>query len=919
MAPSPSGENAGLVLPKSFHDVLRATDKVIVDRYAGIPFRRRSRKARIPALVFVREAVGDASAPEADPDLADLLTFYRQRLLRSAAGESGHIPSLVPHAIVDETRLPVPPEECATTGSAHVMLLRHVARQFRSTMPDGAGKLRRTEFDICISVLQADLPAEDADEEQRAIRDVLYGKYAWTFGWGSEAGAVGEAIAPKGWAAVAKVVGAPVAWLWRRWYGFRINRGRRMQWVGRLLGEPGRSFLNAAVVLRERSRDRVADGAATVPRDEAVVRQVLLTALLHDLAAASRPALLSPRRPRRSWPFVLLLPALGSEGSLSRKLLDTFVAVERDVPSCPVLVLAAATTDIPSYAAEVPQQGTRVRAQGIGAVFAAAAAGRQVEGAYLVPVSRHADDGAAADWVAVHRKVRSRPNRWRDWARPVVAALVATVVATTGAFVVTRPTTPDSCAPVATGEMVGLTDGADGCELATGLYASELKPLEEVLRRQNQEVDRHEPYRTLVFFAPLSVGSQSRRAVPTGIQMLRGALLAQKQVNSLRLKSQVPVRLLIANAGEYFTYGSHQGLNKTNPTSVDVAGMIVSRARRDNISAVIGLTQSRPESLQAAIELGESGIPVLGTGVSGQPMVEGDSPVSYFQISPPDAYIARGMASFALHSPRLRAVTKPSAGRSGPPAIVVFDPSDRYFSADLAHRFEAAYRGMGDTHEVPYTESTRGDQSPEVAANVCTLVRKTDGFVLFASRSGVMHDLFHYLQGDRECRTRKGRVAVLAESPAPDLILNRHLMAQKYSALTLFYNQFSGPDPAGAFAKSLKKAFDKTPDADAAAGYDAVNILFGAMDDIYDTDPEFTPSAVVTYLQKYGVRDYVGESGIISLGQGHKFPPNKEFHVREITPESVIRTDLTCGAVSVRMAPVTHWGPDGQFPCPSDD
>lgn len=66
---------------------------------------------------------------------------------------------------------------------------------------------------------------------------------------------------------------------------------------------------------------------------------------------------------------------------------------------------------------------------------------------------------------------------------------------------------------------------------------------------QNAKVDRSKPYRTLVFFAPLSVGSASRRTVPTGFQMLRGALLAQKQVNDLTLKSQMPVRLLVANAG----------------------------------------------------------------------------------------------------------------------------------------------------------------------------------------------------------------------------------------------------------------------------------------------------------------------------------------------------------------------------------
>lgn len=95
--------------------------------------------------------------------------------------------------------------------------------------------------------------------------------------------------------------------------------------------------------------------------------------------------------------------------------------------------------------------------------------------------------------------------------------------------------------------------------------------------------------------------------------------------------------------------------------------MIVDRIHRDHIAGVIGLTQSRPESLQAAIELDAQGVTVLGTGVSGQPMVEGDSPVSYFQLSAPDARVARIMATFARRSPRLAALTKVAPGTPRPP------------------------------------------------------------------------------------------------------------------------------------------------------------------------------------------------------------------------------------------------------------
>ncbi|MFD0070355.1 hypothetical protein, partial [Streptomyces sp. NPDC127574] len=104
--------------------------------------------------------------------------------------------------------------------------------------------------------------------------------------------------------------------------------------------------------------------SAVSARDEAVVRQVLLTALVHDLARAARPPVWSVRRPRRRWPFVLLLPTVGGDDSPSRRLLNSFAAVAEDVGTCPLLVLGAATADIPPYAVPrrrhtIPVQGTR--------------------------------------------------------------------------------------------------------------------------------------------------------------------------------------------------------------------------------------------------------------------------------------------------------------------------------------------------------------------------------------------------------------------------------------------------------------------------------------------------------------------------------------------------------------------------------
>ncbi|MDK1348901.1 hypothetical protein QNO09_37750 [Streptomyces sp. 378] len=945
--PPPEDEHQ-LVLPVGFDEIVRVIDRYVADRRAGLPRLSRSRGRRPPALLLAREPDSDAAASPGDPDpgLTALVRAYGQRLVSSAGNAATrHRTSLAPHAVIHDVRLIRGGAREDAMGGPHVLLLEDVARQLRTSMPEGAGALRLPEFDTCLAVLRADLPPGDAEEERQALRVMLCDRYTRRFQPAAETAQLGEAVGGK-WGAVLQLLTALPSWLWRLWYGMRLDR--RHPWVGRMLGQTGRSFLNAAAELRAAHQHTLAQNAAEtrhpeaaslVARDEAVVRQVLLTALIRDLARAARPRVWSRLRPRRRWAFVLLLPTVGGEESACRKFLDTYAAVARDTGSSPLLVLGAATDELPSYAADLPRQtmqggapDARRAGRAVAALFSAAIAGRAADAVHVLPLPRTPDDGTAAERLASHRAVHLRHPRRLDWARPVAAGTAAAVLCAggvalsrelVGLFFDEHPTAVGhptaSCRQVPTGEVVGLTDGIDGCDLAHGLYAPDLRRLVRTLGRQNEQVDMDRPYRTLVFFAPLSVGSESKRTVPTGFQMLRGALLAQKQVNDRHLKSQVPVRLLVANAGEYFRYGSRGGLNTTNRSDVDVTQMIIDRADKDHIAAVIGLAQSRPESQQAAIELGTRGITVLGTGVSGQRMVEGNSPVSYFQLSPPNARIAKVMAAFARHSPRLRTLAEPASGHSGPAAVVVFDPRDEYFSADLAHRFDAAYRSTGPVHLVPYGEMEDGRPTSDVADTVCTLVHRTNGFVLYAGRSGVMEDLFHSMQGDRECRARRGRVAVLAESPAPGLTMYPRLMPQRYGALTLFYSQFSRPTPGGPFARSFREAFHLSAENDAAVGYDAVNILSEAMNAIFTTDRFFSPSALVTYLQDPGVREYVGESGVITLDSSHNYPPNKEIHIREITPEGTQVTDLTCGVLAEGARSVTHWGPGSRFACPVDD
>ncbi|WP_329302756.1 hypothetical protein OG410_35030 [Streptomyces sp. NBC_00659] len=931
----PLGDERHRTVSADLHRIVRVLDPYLIDRRAGASRRHRSREHGLPALLLARVADGGAvtDTPEPDPGLTRLVLDYMERLKSSGDGAHRDGTHFAPYAVVGDVGPDLPR---VREDGPHLLLLEDVAEQLRETVPQGAGALRLPEFDTCLSVLRATVQEVDAAGQRRALRKLLCDAYAARFHEAFPVAQLGEAM-DGWWGAPFRLLSVVAGWLWRRWYGMRVDR--RHPWVSRMLDLPGRSFLKAAVHLRVTHRLALAHEAAqpahaVESREEELVREILLTALIRDLAKAARPRAWSRLRPRRAWPFVVLLPAVGGAGSACREFLDTYAAVAHDLESSPLLVLGAATDELPPYAASPPLRalpaqrgalGTRPTGHDATAPFSAAVAGHATDTVRVLALPRTPDDGAPAAEVPLPATVDFRPPLVRDWWRPVAAATAAVMLGA-GGLVLSRELVellPDgslaaSCRHVGTGEVVGLTDGNDGCDLAHGEYAEDLRKLEKILGHQNAKVDTDRPYRTVVFFAPLSVGSTSKRTAPIGFQTLRGALLAQKNVNSRRLKAQVPVRLLVANAGESFHYGSRGGLNQSNKSTVDVAKMIVDRAGRDHIAAVMGLHQSRPESQQAAIELGAQGITVLGTGVSGQRMVDGDSPVSYFQLSPPDARIAEVMASFARHSPQLHALTDPAPSDSGPAAVVVYDPKDEYFSADLAHRFDTAYRSTGPVHFVKYGEMENGRTTRAIAGTVCALVHSTGGFVLYAGRSSVMEDLFEHMQTDQACRARVAPVPVLAESPAPDVILHPSLMRKEYGALKLFYNQFSLPLPDGPFGEKFGQAFHLSAENDAALGYDAVKILSEAMNAIISTDPGFSPRALVTRLQDPGIHNYVGESGVITLDSDHHYPPNKEIHIREITPAGDKLTDLTCGMLSQGARDATHWGPDDRFDCPVD-
>ncbi|MGW2822963.1 ABC transporter substrate-binding protein [Streptomyces sp. NPDC001443] len=469
--------------------------------------------------------------------------------------------------------------------------------------------------------------------------------------------------------------------------------------------EPGAGFLAAIDRVALRFQLTVPSGRLRLPAFHTcrAVREHERGA--GDLHAQQQPildglyaALLDRRKTLRACARLadfLLIPEIDGADGPGRAFLGTFEELAGDRPAEPLLVLTACAGPPPDYAA--PLGADLDRPDGIADKVLTFLDEGSDEPVRLVTLPAEDDtDGTAKTKIDTHWGVMARRDHLLDWLRPaalpVMAAVTASLLLVPHHLWPTAPPEAPSCVTVGTGERVGVTDGTR-CDLAVqGERGRELRDLEQQVAKENAQIPDGR-YRTLVFLAPPSPQNGVYDDPPIGLQVLRGAIAQQHRLNTEVRQNKMPIRLLIANTGQYFQYGAHRA---AAPKSPDAAQTIISRQRQEHIAAVIGITQSRPESLSAVRELDRAGIPVIANGVSGSIMVGPDPPQRYFQISAPDGRVAPVLADFIRHSPAVRALT------SGTPhAVVVYDPTDAAFSTDLKNLFVAAYRGHGKNKYPP--------------------------------------------------------------------------------------------------------------------------------------------------------------------------------------------------------------------------
>ncbi len=724
----------------------------VLDELVGRPVGRRE----LPALVFEDDEGRGAG----------FVSGYRDRLRDATEA------ALVPHALIDEALL------SRAQGSAEpdVVLLDGLTRQLEQTMPASTGGLALPTYWTCRRVLDIDAGAGSARAQRRHLAEKLCA--AWerdTPGLKGlrsfiDTGGAGQISARL--SAIATVLIAwPLEWAYRT----RLNRTRRLRWYAPKVRSASRlsatRFLSAAVHLSRGGE----------LHDRSALRQsLLLEALAVDLVSACRRGVLFPRRRRRVWPFVVLLPRVDGPHTATHRLLDGLVKLHRR--GLPLLVLAArASTDSSRDAGDTldardARSDLRTPAQ-------AASCLRPLLERHL-PAGPVGEDGqvlvrlggdeqqAVSDWldinVAVHPRQVRRPSAY--------LGVILTVALLAGAVPVVSWLRQDACHDMwpAQGVRVGIDTAPKGCYFTDGGSQELLRSLQDRIRAQNDAV-KDGAYRTVVFLAPLTADPQGKgeQLTPAGVLQLEGAADAQREFNKQAVgDAERPyLRLLVANAGYAFAE-AEPVVDRLNELATDGT----------SVSAVIGISQSRQASVDAINRLSLD-MPVIGAAVTGDFMSVDTA--TYFQTQPTNRHLARALTRRVIALKRKK-------------ALIIYDDKDRY-SINLWQDLSGEMAKQGIEVMEPSVVRTPDfgqpgvvSALPDLSKKICAL-NQSGGIALFAARGSQLPKILNGIQA--ECGGVSGTPFPLLASDVDTLVeypeLPEFARLDRYPAVDLTYIAFS--------------------------------------------------------------------------------------------------------------------------------
>ncbi|MDT3397056.1 ABC transporter substrate-binding protein [Streptomyces sp. B1866] len=827
---------------------------------------------------------------------------------------------LVPYARVSAARLR------AARGGWPVST--DIGTQLAEDPPRRTGRLRLRDFALAQDVVAWALGPDADPQGGEALRDHAYARHLrraplartlWRLGGGDP----GAAAGPSWFTFAVSVLLRPLFQTFPRWWWAR-RRDRRLLWSARsgwYADWRGIGHGRRAVGFFEHAARLVAP-AGPEGRQEAVavLERLVLRALLHDLKSAARPGRLSPWRRRRLTRYVLLLelPDGAGEEAPGAEFLAEYAAAARETGCAAVVVVAAGP------ARTAPADGER-----IGLARAAArwdrAAGLPTGATAPLLVDLPARSGAGGSALApvAPRTFRMGP------ATELVLGFTA-LVAGLGVL-----------APLLLWPAVGGDGGADaGCiggpatapVASAPLEAGSVSPKEQyqrvvdMIEAQNRQAEEaasqlHRQVRTVVHLGSTIPATLDRERFDGAIPELRGIALAQQDLNREAGNDDQKVWLRVerVEAGERFARAP-----------AEAREIVRKAATNPKIIGVVGITQSRTETMEAVRILGGAGIPTIGTTATADQMQVNRY---YRSMAPSNSREARIVSEFA----RKARIVEDSSGSCAPAeaAVVIEDPTDLY-SRTIGEDFAARFGGR--PHILQYSPNasdsppgsggdrvTQEESIHAVAEAVCERITAEPRTVVYwASRSREFAAFLSSFGDDTPCEGRK--LTVLGGNELTNAALTGTFRDPAW--LRLYHSAHVLPvgyqrsDTARQFSDAYARTFGRKDlwrnDGHAALAYDGMQLVAAAANEAYagtdgrEVNRSNVQSSLYRGIRKEGASGYLDfdrSGGAVSTDK-----PLVVLHRARGGSEPV----LSCGAFAQNTGQVTRWGPDQEFACPRD-
>jgi hypothetical protein len=352
--------------------------------------------------------------------------------------------------------------------------------------------------------------------------------------------------------------------------------------------------------------------------------------------------------------------------------------------------------------------------------------------------------------------------------------------------------------------------------------------------------------------------------------------------------STLRLRLLIANAGDSYRQGER-------------AAELVSRlAEKDPyMMGVVGLGRSLTGVVQAVGRFDAAKIPVLATTASADDLgIVGRSPSPYYFHVGPTNFREATLAARFVSGTMLADVKAKSA------VIVQDGTREDTYTNNLAADFARTLQAEGITVGPPVSYGDSQDGMSTAAANACG--RDADVF-MYAGRAPEFVSFLRALEGSNKCDASV--IKVLAGDDVIKVVADNRTEIAAMRQTEVYYAALASREmwrrsevPTGFINSLLTGAYPNVSDDNLILTYDAIDVIYRAVDKAYRSGNRLPSRGDVLYWlsRTSGESAWDGSSGVIDFGSGERHDPvDKAISIMKVGADSSVAM-VRCGALDAK-------------------